>query len=200
MGFEIISAIILAAGESRRMGQPKLLMPWGKTNILGQVVTTISTTGISDILIVTGGVHGLIENMAAELAKSYPVRTAYNPDYNQGGMLSSIKAGLTALGTRTQAALIALGDQPQVRQETVRDICTAYLKKRAALVIPSFENQRGHPWLAGRSLWDEILALPPSVTPRHFLNNHPGQVEYVPADSSILQDVDTQEDYSRFRP
>ena len=200
MGFETISAVILAAGESRRMGQPKLLMPWGRTNVLGQVVTTVSTAGVSDILIVTGAVHELIEDRVAELAKTYPVRTTYNPDYDQDGMLSSIKAGLTALGTRTHAALIALGDQPQVRQETVMNICTAYLKTKAALVIPSFENQRGHPWLAGCSLWDEILALPRSATPRHFLDDHAGQVEYIPADNSILQDLDTPEDYSRLRP
>lgn len=200
MGFETISAVILAAGVSRRMGQPKLLMPWGKTNVLGQVVTTISTAGVPDILIVTGAVHELIEDMLAELAKTYPVRTTYNPDYNQDGMLSSIKTGLMALGTESHAALIALGDQPQVREETVRNICTAYLKTKAPLVIPSFENQRGHPWLAGRALWDEILALPRSATPRHFLNDHAGQVEYIPADNSILQDLDTPEDYSRLRP
>jgi len=200
MAYETVSAVILAAGESRRMGQPKLLMPWGKTNVLGQVVATISTAGVSDILIVTGGGYEQIEDMLAGLAKTYPVRTTYNPDVNRDGMLSSVKAGLAALGTKPQAALIALGDQPQVHEETVRNICTAYLKTKAALVIPSFENQRGHPWLAGRPLWEEILALPRSATARHFLNDHAGQVAYIPADNSILQDLDTPEDYSRLRP
>jgi molybdenum cofactor cytidylyltransferase len=98
------------------------------------------------------------------------------------------------------AALIGLGDQPQVREETVRRIYAAFVQTESPLVIPSFENRRGHPWLANRSLWPEILALPPFTTPRQFLNNHAGQVKYVAADESILQDLDTLEDYNRQRP
>ena len=68
------------------------------------------------------------------------------------------------------------------------------------LVIPSFQERRGHPWLVARPLWPEILALPTSTTPRQFLNAHTGQVEYVPADESILLDLDTPEDYNHQRP
>jgi molybdenum cofactor cytidylyltransferase len=200
MGIDNISAVILAAGDSRRMGRPKLLLPWGKTTVLGQVVTTFSKAGITDIVVVTGGVRDLVEGLVTELAKEFPVRTSYNPDYEHGEMLSSIKAGLKALDSQTHAALFALGDQPQVQVETVRHICTAFLGTDATLVVPSFENQRGHPWLAVRSLWDEILTLPPSTTPRQFLNAHAKQVEYITANKSILQDLDTPEDYTRCHP
>jgi molybdenum cofactor cytidylyltransferase len=195
-----ISAILLAAGLSSRMGQPKLLLPWGGTSVLGQVVSTFAAAEVEDIVIVTGGARQQVEGLVAELAKEFPVRVVFNPAFERGEMLSSIQAGLAALGSQTRAALIALGDQPQVREETVRRICAAFVQTSSPLVIPSFQNRRGHPWLAAASLWPVILALPLSTTPRQFLNTHAALVEYVAADESILQDLDTLEDYARQRP
>ena len=195
-----ISVILLAAGLSSRMGRPKLLLPWGGTTVLGQVVSTFAAAGMEAIVVVTGGAREDVERLAAGLATNYPVRTVYNPEFARGEMLSSIQAGLAALDSQTSAALIGLGDQPQVREETVRCICATFIRTRSPLVIPSFQNRRGHPWLAARSIWPKILALPISTTPRQFLNNYAGQVEYVAADESILQDLDTPEDYARQRP
>jgi molybdenum cofactor cytidylyltransferase len=199
MGNDII-AILLAAGLSSRMGQPKLLLPWGGTTVLGQVVSTFAAAGVEEIIIVTGGARQQIEKLAADLAKVNPIRTVYNPAYARGNMLSSLQAGLGALDSRPRAALIGLGDQPQVREEIVRHICTAFTQSKSHLVFPSFQNRRGHPWLVARPLWPDILALPTSTTPRQFLNTYSGQVEYIAADESILQDLDTPEDYARHRP
>lgn len=100
-----ISAIILAAGESRRMGQPKLLLPWGKTTVLGQVVATfaagLSTDSKTDkwietgdeFIVVTGGAREQVEELVVELVKEYPIRAIYNSEYARGGMLSSIQVG-----------------------------------------------------------------------------------------------------------
>jgi molybdenum cofactor cytidylyltransferase len=205
-----ITAILLAAGESRRMGQPKMLLPWGETTVLGQVIKMFSAGLIqrtklpidsdNQILVVTGGARSLVEAEVARLAEKYPLRIIYNPNYALGGMLSSIQAGLLALEPGAQAALIGLGDQPQVREETVKHICAAYLQTGSPIVIPSFQSHRGHPWLAARSLWPEIMALPSSTSPRQFLDTHAGKIEYVTADESILQDLDTLEDYNRQRP
>jgi molybdenum cofactor cytidylyltransferase len=194
-----ISAILLAAGLSRRMGQPKLLLPWGGTTVLGQVVSTFAAAGTKEIVVVTGGAREQVERLMAELATDFPIRGVYNPEYARGEMLSSIQAGLAALDSHTCAALIGLGDQPQVLEDTVRRICAIFVQTRSPLVIPSFQNRRGHPWLAARPLWSKILALPISTTPRQFLNTYTGQVEYVAADQSILQDLDTPEDYTRER-
>jgi len=205
-----ITTILLAAGESRRMGRPKLLLPWGNTTVLGQVVSMFSA-GLSsntdqridpgdEILVVTGGAHVLVEAEVMRLAERYALRVIYNPNFADGGMVSSIQAGLQALGPDTRAALIGLGDQPQVREETVRNICTAYVQTQAPILIPSFQNRRGHPWLATKPLWPEILALSASSNPRQFLDAHAGEIEYVAADESILQDLDTPEDYNRQQP
>ena len=205
-----ITAILLAAGESRRMGQPKMLLPWGETTVLGQVVRMFSAGLLEEadepvhpdyeILVVIGGARPIVEAELERLAGSYPLRIVYNPHYAPGGMVSSIQAGLSALGPETHAALIGLGDQPQVRAETVRKICSAFTQTGSPLIIPSFQNRRGHPWLAGRQLWSEILALPSSASPRQFLDSHARQIEYIAADESILQDLDTPEDYHRQRP
>lgn len=195
-----ITAILLAAGLSSRMGKPKLLLPWGSTTVLGQVVSTFAAAGMEKIVVVTGGSREQIEKHVSELANDFPIRVVYNPAYDRGEMLSSIQAGLSALDSRTQAALIGLGDQPQVREKTVQVICSAFVQTGYPLVIPSYQNRRGHPWLAARPIWPKILALPLSTTPRHFLNTYVGQVKYVDADESILQDLDTPEDYARMQP
>ncbi len=195
-----VSAILLAAGLSSRMGQPKMLLPWGTSTVLGQVITTFAAAGMDEIIVVTGGAREPIESMVTELAERFPVQAVYNPEYASGEMLSSIQVGLAALGDQTLAALIGLGDQPQVREETVRHICETFVLTLSPLVIPSCENRRGHPWLAARSLWPSIMALPFSTTPRQFLNTYTGKVEYVAADKSILQDLDTPADYASMRP
>lgn len=191
-----IAAIVLAAGESRRMGQPKLLLPWGGTTVLGQVLETLQRAEIEDILVVTGAWSEEVEKAASR----YAVRSEFNDGFARGEMLSSIQCGLRAQLPGTRAALICLGDQPQVREETVQRVCAAYRKTESRLVIPSHGNRRGHPWLAARPLWEEFLALPVSATPRAFLQAHSGDVYYVPADASILQDLDTPEEYARQRP
>jgi molybdenum cofactor cytidylyltransferase len=195
-----ISAILLAAGLSSRMGKPKLLLPWGETTVLGQVVTTFASAGVINLVVVTGGAREQVENLVAELAKDFPVRAVYNPEFERGEMLSSIQVGLAAMSPQTRAALIGLGDQPQVREETIRDICKAFVNTQSPLVVPSFQNRRGHPWLAARPLWGSIQALASSTTPRDFLNKYAGQVDYISADQSILQDLDTPADYARHRP
>jgi len=196
-----ISAIVLAAGESRRMGQPKMLLPWGETTVLGQVVATFAAAGLEDILVVTGGARLQVEALVAGLAKEFPVHPVFNPAFAQGEMLGSIQTGLSALGPGQRAALVGLGDQPQVRAGVVRRICTAFAEKGAALIIPSFQNRRGHPWLLARSLWQEFLALPATTTPRQFLQAHAGEIIYLTVeDDSILRDIDTPEEYGRQRP
>jgi molybdenum cofactor cytidylyltransferase len=195
-----ICAVLLAAGQSRRMGRPKLCLPWGTTTVLGQVVGTFAAAGIEDILVVTGGARAYIEEEVNRLAKTFPVRAVYNPQHEHGEMLGSIQTGLAGLDSGTLAALIGLGDQPQVREETVLRLCAAFFKTECPLVFPSFQGRRGHPWLAARSIWPEILALPNSTSPRQFLNANAMRITYVEADESALKDLDTPEEYEAQRP
>lgn len=193
----MIAAIILAAGQSKRMGQPKMLLPWGHLTVIEQVVSTFLEAGIEDIVVVTGGTR---ERVDAAI-KHYPVRREHNPGYEIGEMLSSLHCGLRAMKAEAEAVLIGLGDQPQVESGTVRQIREAYLERRSPLLVPSFQRRRGHPWLVGRALWDELLTMKSPESPRDFLNRHATHIDYLNMDSpSILADLDTPQDYQTSRP
>lgn len=198
----MITAIILAAGKSTRMGSPKMLLPWGDTTILEHIISVFANAGVDDILVVTGGAHELVKVVIQECQKKYPVQSVYNQDYMAGNMLSSIQCGLRQLtDTNTGVAMIGLGDQPQIQERSVRLLCAAYLQTQSPLVVPSFQMRRGHPWLVARSLWDELLELNQAQTPRDFLNTHAKDIFYVDMDTpSILADLDTPEDYRTSRP
>ena len=193
----MISAIILAAGQSKRMGRPKMLLPWRNLTVLEHVIGAFLNAGIEDILVVTGGAHERVK----EAIDCYPVRIIHNADYMTGEMLSSLQWGLSKMPDSAQATLIGLGDQPQIQEGSIRLICVAYRESRSLLVVPSFQMKRGHPWLMARSLWNEVLALKPPETPRDFLNHHADQIQYVNVDTpSVLADLDTPEDYQNSRP
>jgi molybdenum cofactor cytidylyltransferase len=192
-----IGAVVLAAGESTRMGKPKMALPWGDTTVIGQVVNILSRAGIGEILVVTGGAHRQVQ----EALHNSPAKEVYNPHFQQGEMLSSLKLGLTALGPHIDAALVALGDHPQVETGVVKALVKAYEKQRSPLVVPSYQMRRGHPWLLDRSLWPLVLALKEPDTLRDLLNTHQDSIHYVVVDTpTILQDLDTPGDYQKYSP
>jgi molybdenum cofactor cytidylyltransferase len=191
----MITAIVLAAGESKRMGQPKMLMPWRDSTVIETVISTIQMAGISDILVVTGGAGQQVE---ARIGKR--VKTIFNENYETGEMLGSIQTGLAAKMAQTNAALICLGDQPQVREESIRQVCAAFLEGPSPIVVPSYKMHRGHPWLVARSIWDELLNMNPPQTARDFLQKHADEIKYVEMETpSIIEDLDTPEDYIKFK-
>ena len=193
----MIAAIILAAGESKRMGQPKMLLPWGGTTVLGQVISVLHSAGVEDLVTVTGGFREQVE----ELAKGLGSRVVFNPEFANNEMLSSIQYGIGSLPAEAEAALICLGDQPQVQKGSVHRVYEAFQQGKSRLIVPSHQMRRGHPWLVARPLWDELLVMRSSQSPRDFLNIHAKEIEYVEVDNpSILQDLDTPEDYLRFKP
>ena len=198
----MISAIILAAGQSKRMGQPKLLLPWKNVTVLEQVIAVFADSGVEDILVITGGAHEQIQEIVWKCREIYPVRSVYNKDYENGELLSSIWCGLRHLTEQTaEAVLIGLGDQPQIQEGSVRAVRDAFLQTGKALIVPSYQMRRGHPWLVARPLWQELLEMNATQTPRDFLNAHGKHIHYVEIDSpSILTDLDTPEQYRMAQP
>lgn len=195
-----IAAVILAAGLSRRMGQPKMLLPWGKSTVLGQVVATFAEAGVSELVIITGGARQAVEAEASRLAKKYALRWVYNPDFESGEMTSSLQVGLGSLSHQIQAALVGLGDQPQLSPQAVLKVTEAFKANPAGLIVPSYNHRRGHPWLVQQGLWSAILGLKPNEKLRDFLNAHAADIHYVETDDSVLKDLDTSEDYQREKP
>jgi molybdenum cofactor cytidylyltransferase len=125
----------------------------------------------------------------------------YNPRYEQDHMALSLQVGLSNLPAQVGAALVVLGDQPQIESYVVKELLQTYKKKPAPLIVPSYRMRRGHPWIIDRRLWDAIRGLTPPETLRDFLNAHAGQIQYLEFDTaSILGDLDTPSDYERERP
>ena len=193
----MISAIVLAAGLSTRMGHPKLILPWGSTTVIGQVVNTLAHAQVDDIVVVTGAARTEVE---AALVKGRwdTVRTVFNPRYAVDNMLISLQAGIAALGKQVDAMLVVLGDQPQIEVGVVRLLTDSYRTEGYPLIVPSFHMRRGHPWVVARALWPDLLSAPVGSTMRDFLHAHTGQITYIAVSSpSILRDLDTPEDYAR---
>lgn len=191
-----IAALVLAAGLSSRMGQPKPLLDWGGRTVLEHILLQLRAGGISDSRVITGSHADALAAVAARMG----VTTVHNADYATGEMLSSLQTGLRALlDTGVSAALITLGDQPMIRAENVRAVLDAYAAGKGGIVAPSHTMRRGHPILIDRRYWQELLDLPAGSAPRDAINRHANDTAYVDADESVLGDIDTPEAYAEAR-
>jgi molybdenum cofactor cytidylyltransferase len=192
-----IAAVVLAAGMSTRMGRPKMTLPWGDTTVIGQVIQVITLAGLDPIMIVTGAARQAV----GQALSGFKVQFVDNPAYQTGEMLSSIQAGLAALAPTIRAAMIFLGDQPQVQPGVIRAICDDYGRSHNGIHIPSYQGRRGHPLLIDSALWPAIGELQHPATLRDFINSRPQRIAYTDISTdSILRDLDTPEDYQAGRP
>ncbi|MFN8529896.1 MAG: selenium cofactor biosynthesis protein YqeC [Anaerolineae bacterium] len=198
--FEVVrrtGAIVLTAGLSSRMGQPKPLLEWlnGET-ILDHILRELKRACVDTIVVVTGNHAEEVERIAAP----HGVWTAHNADYAAGEMLSSVKVGLHALPTSISGALIVLGDQPTLKAQITRRVLKADASTRGTIAAPSYQMRRGHPILISQRYWEELLALPDIGAPRDVINRHADEIVYVNVeDDSVLRDVDTPQQYAEER-
>lgn len=192
-----VGAVVLAAGMSTRMGQPKLLLPWrDNRTIIEHIIEQLIKARVDPIVVVTG--HNAKEIRAA--LAPWDVTVVNNRAYKTGEMLSSLKTGLVAMPPHTAAALMVLGDQPAIQTRVVNRIVLAHAEGQHELIVPSHNMRRGHPVLIGRRYWNEILSLAQGATPRAFFDRFADDIHYVEIDNdSILRDIDTPQDYDRDR-
>lgn len=193
-----IAAIIAAAGRSRRMGEPKQLLPWGESTVIATVVNNLATAGATPIYCVTG--HRADEIASALTAT--PARICYNPQFTTTEMLRSYQTGINALlaHDEVRGTLLALGDQPHMPVATLAQVITQAEQSPDRIVIPSHNMRRGHPFYIPRPLWPEILALGEDETLRIILKRHETIITYVNVDDdAILRDMDTPEAYAALR-
>ncbi len=189
-----VAAVVPAAGESRRMGRNKLLLPWGKTTVLGKTLTNVSASGVSSIVVIVG--HE--SEQSIPLAEKYG-QVVINKDYTKG-MLSSVQASIRALPDDIEAALVVLGDQPLVTPAIIDQLLAEYAANPRGLVAPTYHGQRGNPVIIDRRHFAELLALPPEAAPRALLQRHSDDLLLVEVESdAILHDLDRPEDYERLR-
>lgn len=189
------AAVVPAAGASRRMGRPKMLLPVGGEPLIAHVVRTCAEIEfISSIVVVTG----YLPHQIAAVLNAFDIRLIHNPHYDAGGMISSVKVGVAAIAGKADAIFIALGDQPGILPETFAALRDAWARSAALLVRPTLQARHGHPILVSARGAREILQLPRNSTLKDFVNRFPSDSIDVPVDDpAILLDVDTPADYQR---
>jgi molybdenum cofactor cytidylyltransferase len=193
----LVVAAVLAAGESRRMGFPKPLLPWGETTVLGQTLRNLLASRIHEVLVVTG----LEAEAVTREAAKFSVKAIYNPNYASAEMVSSLQVAVRALPPGCNGVLVVLADQPFIPTAVYDQVIAAFEYNEQRIVAPVFEGQRGHPVLFGRRFFSDLLALPPDSAPRDLLRAHPDALYLIPVDSdSILLDLDWPAEYERYRP
>jgi molybdenum cofactor cytidylyltransferase len=188
-------AIILAAGESARMGEPKQLMDFGGKTMLAGVIEAFQTPKVGEIRVVLGYKAKEI----ADSLKNYRVKFITNKDFKRG-MFTSAQTGLSNLPKNCDIFMIALADQPLLKRETVEKLLEEWRIRRAKILVPMCEGRGGHPLLIAGNYAKEIVEMNPDLTLKHFLANHPDDVVRVPvADRGVLTDIDDRESYEQER-
>ena len=183
----------MAAGESRRMGKPKLLLPWKQATIIEEVVDGYLKSTLSELIVVVGENKESIK----EVLQSKPVRVVENPLYRQG-MSTSIRAGILAAAIETEGYCIGLGDQPLISTKVIDLLITSFLKDRTGIAVLSHQGKRGHPVIFSFAFRDALCSLNGNLGGRTIIEKNPSKVKYVEAESkAVLVDIDTPEDYDK---
>lgn len=191
-----ITALVLAAGLSSRMGSPKMLLDWKGSTVLETVLKTVTESPFNDVILV----YGAWQKEILEIAGKFTLHPVYNPEYSNGSMLVSLQTGLRQIHLTQDGFMIILGDQPMLSKSIIEKVILDFRRTGRKVVIPSYNLRRGHPWLIDMAFKKEILGLEEPRTLREFLMNHETDIFYtVVDDPAILADLDTPEDYEKYR-
>jgi len=185
----MVSAVLLAAGASTRMGVPKLLLPLGDEPIVRRTARQLCLSGFDDVLVVSGSEHERIVEALAGL----PVRHAVNPDFATG-MGSSFRTGVEHLPD-SEAAMFALADQPFLSPAEYGAILRTWRLHAPPIVGSRFGDITAPPHLFARSLYPELAALQHGA--RSVLQRHAAEMIVMPFAADLLTDIDTPDDYER---
>jgi molybdenum cofactor cytidylyltransferase len=200
----MISAIVLAAGLSTRMGgENKLLLPFRGGTLLSATVATVTRSRVRETIVVVGHEQERVRQALTGL----PVRFVSNPAYRDG-MLTSIQAGVRALAPTARGMMICLSDLPSLKPDDLNRLVAAFVAAseglpgapgNGAIVVPTYGGRRGNPVLFDIRYRPEVLALRGlDGGAKAVVQAHPGAVVEVPlVGDHVLQDIDTPEDYRR---
>lgn len=185
-------AIILAAGASTRMGKQKMLLPYGRSTVIETVIENAKVAAGKNIVLVLGANRVEIEAITSK----YEIKTVVNENYLEG-MLSSVICGFRALPGEAGAALIFLGDQPQIQGAPAKELISVREQSSKGIIIPVYSGKRGHPALIDTKYRNAIEKLDPEQGLRSLYRKYSGDVlDWECGLPEILRDIDTPEDYT----
>jgi CTP:molybdopterin cytidylyltransferase MocA len=186
--------VILAAGASRRMGEPKQLLPVRGRPLLETALAAACDSQLDEVVVVLGA-HADEIRRSVRLGRA---RVVVNPDHAQG-MSTSLKAGIATLGTDVARVVVILGDQPDISPEVVDRLLDTQAASGLPAAALSFDGLLHPPVVLARELWGDIEALEGDVGCRALVRAHPELVAAVAADRPVGHpvDIDTREDFER---
>ena len=194
--------VILAAGESSRMGRDKALLPWPPITGSSTSTDTFLSAAIrslalsTDFVVVVAGAN---ESAVASIAYINGASVVVNPDPNRG-QFSSLQVGLQEVLNRGRdAALVTLVDRPPARAVTVEALRTAFEAAPTTIwaLVPEFSGKHGHPYVAGREMMEKFLLAPASASAREIEHRYQEHIQYFPVDDPFVAlNINTPEDYA----
>jgi len=188
-----IRAIILAAGESKRMGFPKMLLDFNGKTMLERVIENVKSSDVNQIVVVLGAEKDKLLKLVDNMSVSY----CYNEHYKKG-MLSSVKCGVETTPGDCDAVLVFQGDQPFISAEVINKVIQGFRSSGKGLVIPVCKKRRGHPLLISRNYLEKIALLDDHEGLRSLAYLHSDDVfEVETNDPAILRDFDTYDEYKK---
>jgi len=195
-----ISAVLLGAGESRRMGRNKLILPWGKRTVFEHCLDVLLRSEVREVIVVLGRRKGELEaQIKRYLSVPRRVKVVVNPDSREG-MSSSLRVGLRSVHPASRGVLIALGDQPLLRARTINALIHAFIRGREKIAVPFYHDRRGNPVLFGRSHIRDLLGMRGDRGGRSILEAHPEKILRVRTRSEgVIRDIDTWKEYRELK-
>jgi molybdenum cofactor cytidylyltransferase len=198
------AGVILAAGESSRMGRDKALLPW-PPNSSAESTATFLSAAIRSLLFATDFVTVVVGKNQPALAPviySCGASLVVNPDPSRG-QFSSLQVGLRdVLDHGRDAAMITLVDRPPVRAATLETLHDSFeaADLNVWAVVPEFSGKHGHPYLAGREMIEAFLRVPATSVARDVEHQHQAHIRYVPVDDPFVAlNINTPEDYAQLQ-
>jgi nicotine blue oxidoreductase len=193
----MICGIVLAAGRSRRMGEPKAFLRVGQSSFLEHAVRVLSEGGCELVIVVTGPLSDPTARSIAEAAAVLDAGIAVNPD-PASEQADSLRIALFALPPEAQAVVVAPVDVPDVSGALVRAVIQAWRATGAPVAVPARDGRHGHPVLFARRVFGELMRSELPEGARSVVHAHAHDLAAVPVDA-LPADVDTPDDYQRWR-
>jgi molybdenum cofactor cytidylyltransferase len=184
-----VTGLVLAAGGSSRLGQPKQLLPYGSGTLLDHAVETARKSGFDQLIVALGGSSGEVRRRV-DLSGAEVVE---NPDFGEG-CSSSIAAGLSAIDPRSELMVLMLGDQPGVTPATVRALIAA-CDEDTVLAACRYDDGRGHPLAFGKALFGDLRELHGDKAVWKLMDRQADEVVEARIPGPVPRDVDTRSDY-----
>ncbi|MFX4261841.1 nucleotidyltransferase family protein [Pelotomaculum propionicicum] len=190
----MISAIILAAGMSTRMGRPKQLLKVGNNTLIRILTENVLLSNVDELLVVTGYQQKKVSAVISDL----PVKIVFNPRYKDG-QGTSLALGVKSISDAASAFMVFMVDQPLITASLINKLMVEFQKRRCLALRPVCKGLPGHPVIFSSSLIDELKSLSGDEGARQVLKKLDDKVEYLAVgDEAVIFDIDTPKDYEKF--